>query len=209
MRHHDLARVVARFALPTACAALVAGCATPVPPLQKYAAPTSGPTAKIVMRGTLAGSDFYGVYVFDQAESCQGSRLIGAGRTGRDAPASTVVANRLTTLDFMMFSGDNSSCRVRWSFTPTAGRTYVVSGGVVTGIPGASCAARIHDATDPDAIRPVADALRRNQGGAMCMPTAQALARRAATPAAAQATGDSAVLTSSAGDAELQGLIKP
>lgn len=160
------------------------------------------------MRGTLAGSDFYGVYVFDQAESCQGSRLIGAGRTGRDAPANTVAANRLTTLDFMMFSGDNSSCRVRWSFTPTAGRTYLVSGGVVTGTPGASCAARIHDATDPDAIRPVADALRRDQAGAICMRTAQALARRGTTTAT-QAVSDAAVLTSSAGDAELQGLIKP
>ena len=208
MQHHDLRRAAPRFALLMGCAALLAGCATPVAPLQKYAAPSTGPTAKIVMRGTLAGSDFYGVYVFDQAESCQGSRLVGAGRTGRDAPASTVVANQLTTVDFMMFSGKDSSCRVRWSFTPIAGRTYLVSGGVVTGVPGASCAARIHDATDPDAIRPVADALRRDQGGAMCMPTAQALARRGTNPAT-QAASDAAVLTSRAGDAELQGLIKP
>ena len=202
-------RLPHRLAPLAAATALLAGCATPVKPLEKYAAPTAGPTARVVMRGTLAGSDFYGVYVFDQAESCQGSRLLGAGRTGRDSPATTLVANRLTTVDFVMFSGNNSSCRVRWSFTPSAGKTYLVSGGVVTGIPGASCAARIHDATDPDAIKPVADALRRDQGGAMCMPIAQALARRATVPAGAKTSSDAAVLTSSASDAELQGLIKP
>lgn len=198
-----------RLVFLAASAALLAGCAAPIKPLEKYAAPTSGPTAKIVMRGTLVGNDFYGVYVFDQAESCQGSRLLGAGGTGRDPAAATVVANRLTTVDFLMFSGADSSCRVRWSFTPGAGKTYLVSGGVVTGVPGVACAARVHDATDPDAIKPVPDALRRNQGGAMCMPTAQALARRGPAPAGATPGSDAAVLTAGAGDAELQGLIKP
>ena len=42
----------------------------------------------------------------------------------------------------------------------------------------------------------------------MCMPIAQAQARRGTTTAA-QATSGAAVLTSSANDAELQGLIKP
>lgn len=209
MPRHRPTRALPSIAALLAATALLAACATRVAPLQKYVAPTAGPTAKVVMRGSLAGNDLYGVFVFDEAESCQGSRLLGWGRTARDAPATTIVANRLTTVDFVMFSGTNSSCRVRWSFTPAAGKTYLVSGGVVTGVPGASCAARIRDASDPDAIGPVADALRRDQAGSLCMPTAQALARRASSPAGAPTQSDAAVLTPGAGEAGLEGLIRP
>ena len=131
MPRHRPTRALPSIAALLAATALLAACATRVAPLQKYVAPTAGPTAKVVMRGSLAGNDLYGVFVFDEAESCQGSRLLGWGRTARDAPATTIVANRLTTVDFVMFSGTTSSCRVRWSFTPAAGKTYLVSGGVV------------------------------------------------------------------------------
>lgn len=195
-------------ALAAALVAIASGCATPPQPLTRYLAPTSGPTAKVVMRGTLVGNDIYGVSVFDDAERCQGARIVGAGRTGRDAASSAFVAGKLATIDFVMFAG-TSSCRVRWSFTPAAGRTYLLAGKVVTGVPGAACAARVLDATDPDKIVPVADAVRRDQAGSACLAMQQARALNAARTGGARDDTDAAVLRPGAGDEDLKGLIAP
>ena len=132
--------------------------------------------------------------------------MIGAGRNGRDPASTTIVADKFTTLDFMMFTG-TSSCRVRWSFTPAAGRSYLVSGGVVTGVSGAHCAARVLDATDPDDIVIAGTAVRRDLSGSACLPSAQAYALKSARAGTTRAVGDAAVLTPGAGDADLQGLI--
>jgi hypothetical protein len=198
----------AAVAVATVLVALAAGCAAPRPPLAKYTVPMQGPTAKVVMRGSLVANDFYGVFLFDDAERCQGPRLVGAGRNGRDAPSTAFVAGRPSTVDYVMFS-PTSSCRVRWSFTPQAGRTYLFTGRVVTGVPGAACAARLLDATDPDKIVPVAEAVRRDQGGSACLPSPQARALSASRPAGSRDEGDTAVLRPGAGDDDLKGLIAP
>jgi len=182
-----------------------AGCATRTAPLPKYAAPAGSPTAKLVMRGTLRSGDLYGVYLLDDAQACKGPRVAGAGTVGRDPVSIQIAADQLTTLDFMLFTGKDV-CRVRWSFTPTAGRTYLMAGGTVTGVPGALCMARVLDATDPDKIKPAADAVRRNLPGNTCLAVAEARLKMTKGADGGQTGGD-AVLTPGATAEDLKGLI--
>lgn len=188
----------------------LAGCATPASrpnALPKYVAPAGAATAKLVMRGNLRAGDLYGVYAFDDAEACKGPRVVGAGTVGRDAVTVPIAAGQLTTLEFLLFSGKDA-CRVRWSFTPTAGRNYLMVGGVVTNVPGASCGARILDATDPDKIKPASDAVRRNLPGNACLAMTQAKANAGKAPDGGQSGGD-AVLQPGATADDLKGLIQP
>jgi hypothetical protein len=203
-----LRRSATPAAIAVAALGLLGACATPPTPSPKYVAPTSGPTAKVAMRGNVASGDIYGVFVFDDAEACKGPRIVGAGRVGRDPSSTTIVAAQPATVDFMLISGPRT-CRVRYSFTPAAGHSYLVAGGVVTGVPGASCQARVMDATDPDKIVPVADAVRRDHPGNACLPSAVALARKQAATPGARVDGTSAVLSQGAGDDDLKGLIAP
>lgn len=189
-----------------ATALLAAGCAAPrPPPPAKYAAPAGAATAKLLMRASLRSGDIYGVYLYDDAQGCKGPRIAGAGSVGRDPVAMPIAAGQLATVDFLLFAG-RDACRVRWSFTPEAGRTYLLAGGTVNNVPGAFCVARLLDATDPDKIRPPTDAVRRNQAGNACLDMAQARANAAKLGAGSQ-TGADAVLTPGAGSDDLKGLI--
>ena len=55
----------------------------------------------------------------------------------------------MSTLDVVVTKPNQAFCRVRWSFTPRAGRSYLVA---ARGEPG-GCSVSLLDATDPDDIR--------------------------------------------------------
>ncbi|OGB04290.1 MAG: hypothetical protein A3E25_21330 [Burkholderiales bacterium RIFCSPHIGHO2_12_FULL_69_20] len=204
-------------ALRLACAlaaALLAGCAanpyTPPaahPPGASPAAAASGPSARLLLRGSVPAQDRFAVLKLADALACKGPSLLIAG-TPQKAPApATLPAGVLTTLDFVILRAGKPSCRVRWSFTPVAGKTYLMQGLVV----GSSCSARLLDVSAPE--RPVLppDAALRSRPGQPCLPLAQA---RAATRAASSLIqggqqGGEAVLNPRATTQDLQGLIKP
>lgn len=200
--HHRTARAAL-----TAIAALVAACAAPAPtattPLPRHVAPTAGPTAKLVMRGTVPQGDIYGVYVLDDAVACNGLRLAGAGNATRVPVSTALAADRLTTLDYRIYKADKRSCLVRWSFTPAAGRSYLVSGGLTA----TGCSARLLDATDPDAIKPVDGVLVRNTPAQACVGLNEARASNSQRALGGQ-SGNDAVLLPGAGTADLEGLLK-
>jgi len=185
-------------------AALLAACAVPKPaaPLKAYAVPSGVPTARLLSRGAVTPGDVYGVFVFDDAGNCSGPRLAASGNATRAPKATEIEAGRTATLDFMVLRPDKSTCRIRWSFTPTAGKTYLVAGA----LSGTNCSARVLDASDPDNIRPEATAQRRNAGSATCT----ALVARSASSAVGgkDQTGE-AVLRPGATADDLQGLIQP
>lgn len=193
----------ARAATPAGmlAAALLAGCAAPPAPVgggQLYAPPSGVPTARLVMRGrSLAEGQIFGVIVHSDPDHCKGPRLAGAGNPARNPATVALAAGTLATVDFVVRRGTSAGkpewCRVRWSFVPAAGRSYLLAGGPLA----ASCAAALVDATDPDAMRPVAGAVRRD---AACAPVGPAVA------AGGQNDG-AAVLNPGATDKDLEGLI--
>lgn len=189
-------------------AVLLASCVATAPPrpLVKYTAPTSGPTARLVMRGAVPVGELYSVNMFDDAEKCEGSRLVGVGSSTITPKSSSVSANGVTTIEYRIDKlALKQACVMRWTFTPVAGKTYLVRGQSTA----AGCMAAVFDMTDPEAIKPEATALRRNPRGVACVPISQSKALGVAGAASSAASGDSgdAVLRQGAGAEELQGLI--
>lgn len=180
----------------------VGACATPpVKPVGKYVAPATGPTAKFVMRGVVPAGDYYGVFVLEDTERCGSHRIVGAGDTQRHPTSTSLAANQIQTVEFRLFKPNKQFCSIRWSFTPAAGKTYLLRG---LGQP-AGCVAVVMDMTDPDKLKLEPTALRRNPGGSTCLPLAQSKGSTSAGADAGQ--GQEAVLRQGAGADDLQGLI--
>jgi hypothetical protein len=141
---------------------LLSACAQPI---TKYQTPQGVPTARLLMRGTLEPGDRYGIFLFDSADDCKGMHIAAVGTPGADPAAIKVSAQGMRTVDVYVSKANHTSCRVRWSFTPTAGRSYLVSAqSTATG-----CSAMIFDATDVDAMKPEASLLRRDVPGNACV----------------------------------------
>jgi len=184
-------------------ALVLTSCAVPNrAPLPKYMPPASGATAKLVMRASVGDGERYGVYLFDDAEKCVGMRTVGTGDKVKHPDTTTLAANRITTVEFLLVKPNRSICAIQWSFTPLAGKTYLVRGGTFD----KGCTARVFDATDGDNIKAEAAALRRNPGVSNCLPLSQSRAGSVAGTEGAQSGGD-AVLRQGAGAEDLQGLI--
>jgi hypothetical protein len=156
------------------------------------------------MRGNVPTGDLYGVFVLEDSDRCTGSRLAGTGNATTNPTTTALPASRIATVEFGLLKANHQYCSVRWSFTPVAGRTYLLSGGAVGTN---ACAARLMDMSDPDAIKPEASALRRNPGTRACLPLAQSKASTA-TGSDAGLAGTEAVLRHGTGSEDLQGLIQ-
>src|SRR5215212_3422979 len=146
-------------------AALVAGCAHPLP---KYIPASSGPHAQLVMRGTVQPGEAYGVYLFQDPLNCTGMQQVGIGVASRD-PETTTIGTGLKTAEVFLTKPNRSICRVRWSFEPVAGRKYLVSAASTP----TGCRANILDVTDPRKIVPEPSSRRRDLGPSLCVPMAQ------------------------------------
>lgn len=184
--------------------ALFAGCAAPAPKIMgKYVPPSSGPTAKLVMRGAVPAGEFFTVNTFDDSEKCEGYRVVGTGNATRTPASTTLAANVVTTVEFRVDKpAKRQLCATRFTFTPVAGKTYLLRGGsTATG-----CGALVMDMTNPENIKPEPTVLRRNPKGLACLPISKSKASSVATPEAGENNAD-AVLRQGAGTEDLQGLI--
>jgi hypothetical protein len=187
-----------------ACVLLVA-CTTPPaarPPV-KYVAPSAGPTAKFVMRAIVPAGDLYGVYLLDDDDRCGGRRMVGVGDAKRNPATTALAANEVQTIEFALLKPSKQMCFVRWSFTPVAGKSYLLRGLAQPG----GCAAVLLDMSDPEKLKHEPTALRRNPIGQACVPLALAKPIPAAGSDGAAGEGQDAVLRKSAGDEDLRGLI--
>lgn len=181
--------------------ALLLGCAAPAkaPP---YVVPAGAPTAKLVMRGAVPTGDLFGVFVHEDAQNCQGPRLAGAGNSKRNPNTVPLAAGALTTVDFVLLRANKEACLLRWSFTPLAGKSYLVHGGAF----GAGCRASLLDASNPDAMKAPEGIVRRNAAGNACVTMAQAASAAGGNTQGGQDQG-AAVLRPGASADDLQGLI--
>jgi hypothetical protein len=165
---------------------------------------TTGPSARLIMRTKLEGTaTLYGVNVLASSDDCSQRQVVGAAKAGVAAlPTVTLAAGRVATVEFAGVNADKKVCLVRWSFTPVAGQSYLLQ----SAFDGTRCTSLVLNATDPDAIRVEAGALRRNPApDKACVPLGQA---RALTPTPGAGRGD-ATLTPGADASELKGLITP
>jgi hypothetical protein len=196
---------LAGLALLTACAGgPPSSTATATSPIPRYTSVTTGPTARLVMRTKLEGTaTLYGVNVLASSDDCGQRQVVGAAKAGVAALTTVALAaGRVATVEFAGVNADKKVCLVRWSFTPVAGRSYLLQ----STFDGTRCTSTVLNATDPDAIRPEAGALRRNPtADKACVPLGQAQAI-ITTPGTGR--GD-ATLSPGADASELKGLITP
>ncbi|NUZ04521.1 hypothetical protein [Piscinibacter koreensis] len=182
--------------------ALLIGCATPQSTsIPAYVAPVDGPTARLLTRSSLPAGERYGVFLYADAEGCREPRRVGIAEGDQALPAMTLQADRPTTIEFAAMKPDRAICRVRWTFDPLPGKTYLLAGSATR----ERCVARVLDASDADDIKPEATALWRNGGAASCTPTAELRARRSSSPDAERLERE-AVLRPGATAQDLQGL---
>lgn len=193
----------------------VAGCASPqlgadgsLPAtVPRYSAPPLGqPSARLLLRGSVPPGERYALFRLEDAQQCQRPQLVTEGGGPLPSPLPVLVAaDTLTTLDFIVLRPGNAGCAVRWSFTPKAGRSYLVQG---VALP-AGCSARAVDVTAPDRPMPVPDALLRTAANQRCLPLAQSRPMNENSLIQGGQLGGEAVLNPRATAQDLQGLITP
>lgn len=190
-----------------AAAALLAGCAaTPgspgVPPLAQPG--TDQPHARLLTRSSAPAGHQLSVLVRQDNTACADPRLVLRHPAGGSGQARLPV-QQLLTLDVVLLLPGGQACINRWSFTPQAGRTYVLQSTVV----GSACPARLLDATQPERAAVPADLVSRVQAGQSCLPLDKAPKVAATTMIQGGQVNGEAVLLPQATTRPLQGLIRP
>jgi hypothetical protein len=118
------------FQLACACATALAvwGCvpATVKQAAPGYQGPTSGPSARLLVRVSHPGGR-YSVSNFDQPVACTHRREFVSATALEPASATfELVANKLQTLSFLHVRPDRKGCEVIVSFEPRAGNSYLM-----------------------------------------------------------------------------------
>ncbi len=188
---------------------LLAGCVTPpegLPRPDPAAAANTGPRARLLLRGAVPGDDKFALVALTDAVQCKNPRLLSSGNARKPPEPASLPAGVLSTVDFVVLRADKVSCGVRWTFTPEAGKTYLVQGVVV----GSGCTGRLLDVTDSARPMPAAGAVLRSGPGQACLALDQS---RPAGDSPSLIQGGQhlgeAVLNPAATARDLQGLIRP
>lgn len=122
--------------------ALLAACAGGTQVVAPYRAPTSGATAKMIVRASVGPATRFQLVSFSDAQHCTGGQLVAsqADLVG-DVAFAQLKAGQMATLSFHTLAG--MQCEVIASFLPRAGRTYLL--GAVDR--GGRCGMQIDDIT--------------------------------------------------------------
>lgn len=198
----------------TVLVASLLGCApapiaNTVTTMPAYQGPSeSEPHGRLLSRGNLPPDSRFAVLLQRDNLRCADTVRLALGNTQQPPPPVRLAADRLVTLDYaILAAGSNRACVTRWSFTPRAGRSYLIQGAVV----GAQCPAALLDVTTPDRPQAPPDLVSRAGAGQNCLPLEQS-AKASAGPNAlirgGQHNGE-AVLLPNATTRDLEGLIKP
>jgi hypothetical protein len=162
--------------------ATLAACAPAAHKIQPYVIPVSGPTARLLVRPTLAAGTIYGLFVYEEAQTCRNPQRLTSGELGASNQSTTVRAGALTTLSYLGVNR-KAVCDVDFSFFPKAGHTYLVTSNQDP----VGCSVRLLDASDGGNPHPEASFVKRERVNGVCQPmtakphgVASALSRTAA-----------------------------
>lgn len=167
----------------------------------------SGPSARLLLRAAVPADDKFALFQLGDPIACKTPRLLVGGTPQQAAEPALLAAGQLATVDFVLIRGGKPGLCTRWTFTPQAGRTYLLQGAAV----GAGCLARLVDVTEPDRAQAPADAVMRNATNQPCVPMdkARAAAAGARSPIQGGQQDGEAVLMPQANAHDLEGLIRP
>ncbi len=204
-RNKPLLMSPVRLCLMLALAGLTACANLPSAPLASQVPPAAdAPAAKLLLRASAPANHGALLVQLEDSEMCLSPKLLVRGMAGQEALTTRIHAGRLTTLDFVLERPGQSPCFVRWSFTPEAGKSYLVQGLVV----GAGCTARLLDTSRADRPLAPADLLLRSSQSQRCLPLASSTKAGGSLIQGGQRGGE-AVLRPDADAKDLQGLITP
>lgn len=181
---------------------------SPGPAARPASAPgVTGPSARLLLRAAVPADDRFALFQLADAGACKNPRLLVGGSPQQAAEPALLAAGQLATVDFVLVRAGKPGLCTRWSFTPQAGRTYLMQGAAV----GAGCLARLVDVTQPDRAQAPADAVVRNVANQPCLPMEQARAAAAGSQSPIQGgqQDGEAVLMPNATARDLEGLIRP
>lgn len=105
--------------------ALLAACAGGARVVAPYRGPTSGPSAKLIVKASVGPVAHFQLVSFSDAQNCTGAQLVAtqADLVG-GVTFALLKAGQMSTLSFRTIGG--MQCEVIASFLPRAGRTYVL-----------------------------------------------------------------------------------
>lgn len=204
---HDLT-ARATWAALLALAAGLAGCATPSGPtgMPALAQPAADqPHARLQTRSTAPAGHVLAVVVQQDNATCTDARHVLRSPAGETGQARLPVGRPLTLDVALVPPGGGRACVNRWTFTPQAGRSYVLQSAIV----GAACPARLLDTTQPDRAAVPPDLVNRVQAGQSCVPLDKAPKVASGGIIQGGQIDGEAVLLPLATTRPLQGLIKP
>lgn len=194
---------------PVLGAAGLAGCASsPADPrLPNLVQPAENqPHARVLLRAKVPAGHHYLLTLLKDNSNCSGPQLVARSTGAEPPPPARLPVGALVTVDFAIVNpAAKHGCVSRWSFTPQAGKTYLVQGVSV----GTACPARLLDATQADRPEQPADLVTRVIPGQNCLPLDQSPRVASLSPIQGGQVNGEAVLNPRATTRDLEGLIKP
>jgi hypothetical protein len=153
------------WATVTATAGLLAACAAGSGKITSYSVPEGVPTARLLIRPTLATNMAFTVLTFEDGQGCSRPQRLNKPEAGHNNQSTAVRAGELTTL---MFVGEyrKEYCASYFSFLPKPGHTYLLA----TYQDANACAVRLLDASNGDTPTPEKSFVKLAKKGNACVP---------------------------------------
>lgn len=185
MRHERDAvntKNVVRGSIGIALLAAGVGCGSMAP----YQAPTSGPTAKLIVRASIGPVTKFKIVSYSNAQNCTGGELVASEASGANESLTALLkAGQMSTLSFQAAVG-SAHCEVTASFLPRAGHAYALSAAER----GGRCGLVIDDITSGKVAEPTY-VPRTAQGGGCAVHPGLEQAMLARVPASKKPAGKS------------------
>jgi hypothetical protein len=147
-----------------ALACTLAACAAGTAKLTDYSVPSGVPTARLLIRPTLAANMAYTVLAFEDGQGCQQAQRVSRPEAGRENQSTKLRAGDAT----LMYLGAyrKEYCTAYFSFKPKAGHTYLLA----TNQDPNGCSVALLDASNGDAPAPEKSFVRLAKVGKTCVP---------------------------------------
>lgn len=138
---------------------LLGACGTSKP----FVPPTSGDTARLLIRPVVPAGVTFSLYTFEDQQTCRDRQHIVDGKAKGENRSSVLRAGSLATLEYVG-QERRRSCAISFSFYPKPQHTYLLA----TSQDSERCVIRLLDVTDADNPRSEKSLVKRTRQGNGC-----------------------------------------